>query len=303
MQKIALDQFLTEHQLPLHYSHTIEDWFSSLAEKIAKQQQQTANTLVLGINGAQGSGKSTLAKLLVQIFEQDFALTAVTLSLDDFYYTCEERKHLAQTIHPLLNTRGVPGTHDIPLAINIVQRLSAAEGICHMPRFNKVTDDRYPEAEWTAISGHIDIIIVEGWCLGAQAQHPDELVIPINDLEAKEDSEQIWRSYVNDQLKLHYPALFSYIDVWVMLKAPSFDCIYQWRLEQEMKLRSTIAQQPHSERKNQNLMTEKDIVRFIKFYQRITEHMLKTLPEKVDYLFEMNQQREIQNLIDNTNSN
>ncbi|MBL4638412.1 MAG: kinase [Proteobacteria bacterium] len=303
MQKIALDQFLTEHQLPLHYSHTIENWFSPIAAKIFKQQQQTDKILVLGINGAQGSGKSTLAKLLVQIFDQDFALTAVALSLDDFYYTGQERKHLAQTLHPLLNTRGVPGTHDIPLAIKIVQRLSAEEGICHIPRFNKVTDDRYAQAEWTVVSGHVDIIIVEGWCLGAQAQHPDELVIPINDLEAKEDSEQIWRSYVNDQLKLHYPALFSYIDVWVMLKAPSFDCIYQWRLEQEMKLRSTIAQQPRSERQNQNLMTEKDIVRFIKFYQRITEHMLKTLPEKVDYLFEMNQQREIQNLIDNTNSN
>jgi len=169
-----------------------------------------------------------------------------------------------------------------------------------MPRFNKVTDDRYAETEWDTISGHVDIIIVEGWCLGAQAQHPDELVMPINDLEAKEDSEKIWRSYVNNQLKVLYPALFSYIDVWIMLKAPSFECIYKWRLEQETKLRATIAQSPYSEKQNQNLMTEKDIARFIKFYQRITEHMLKTLPEKVDYLFELNQQREIQRLIDNT---
>jgi len=88
---------------------------------------ELANTItagelkVLGISGTQGSGKSTLAALLQFLLQQN-GLRVVCLSLDDFYLTRKERRQLADTVHPLLMTRGVPVTHDISLAISIIQQ-------------------------------------------------------------------------------------------------------------------------------------------------------------------------------------
>lgn len=281
MRKEFIENFLSRHQLPKNYLLTIEKWFSPLAAKIANKHQLSNKTLVIGINGAQGSGKTTLADLLVQLFENEFALKTVALSLDDFYYTHQERKHLSQTIHPLLQTRGVPGTHDIALAIKTLQQLTSFEDVCIIPRSNKISDDRYPETHWDKVDSAVDIIIVEGWCFGADAQQNEALLDPVNDLEALEDGDASWRRYVNEQLKELYPKLFSFIDVWLMLKAPSFDCVYQWRLEQELKQRRDHVQE---ETVDEKLMSEHDIKRFIKFYQRITEHVLRSLPSKVDYV-------------------
>ncbi len=35
------------------------------------------------------------------------------LSIDDYYLSKIERLRISQKVHPLLITRGVPGTHDI----------------------------------------------------------------------------------------------------------------------------------------------------------------------------------------------
>jgi len=291
--------FIEKHQLPRSYSRLIDKWFKPLTAALVTRKKGMSETLVVGINGAQGSGKSTLANLLVTLFEDEFSLTAVCLSLDDFYYSRQQRKHLADTVHPLLQTRGVPGTHDITLAIDVLQQLSFSRDNCVIPRFNKVTDDRYPETQWNQVSGHVDVIILEGWCLGAQAQTVDELMIPFNELEALEDVDGRWRNYVNDQLKELYPSLFLYIDIWIMLKAPSFDCVFRWRLEQETKLRAKVDRQAANENNGFNVMPETELARFVMFFQRITEQQLLTLPEKVDFLFELNDQREIQQLIQN----
>ena len=74
--------------------------------------------LIIGINGAQGSGKSTLADYIKSYMCAE-GHSAVSLSLDDFYLTREERFQLSRDTHPLLATRGVPGTHDTALAINL----------------------------------------------------------------------------------------------------------------------------------------------------------------------------------------
>ena len=59
--------------------------------------------------------------------------------------------------------------------------------------------------------------------------------IPVNTLETGEDPQGTWRRYVNRQLRLGYPELFSLVDAWIMLKAPSFECVFDWRLEQERR--------------------------------------------------------------------
>ncbi len=280
--------FLRQQQLPDSYRGLIKEWFAPLSETIKTHQKSASRPLIVGINGAQGSGKSTLAACLQFLLEQQ-GLHAVSLSLDDFYFTRSERQKLASGIHPLLATRGVPGTHDIALARKTLSDLLHRHLPVFVPRFNKATDDRSPPELAECITEPVDIILLEGWCLGTTAEDEAALSEAVNDLEADEDKDGQWRRYVNEQLAHFYPALFDLVDIWVMLKAPSFDCIYQWRLEQENKLRQNAQQQSQ-------VMDEQQLSRFIKFYQRITQHTLKTLPQRVHYLFELNASRQITKL-------
>jgi D-glycerate 3-kinase len=288
MTDYKLNDFLTKHHLPSSYTRTVENWFARLASQLIMHHNGAKRPLIVGINGAQGSGKSTLANLLVYLYQQQ-GMKAIALSLDDFYFTREQRHQLASSIHPLLITRGVPGTHDIQLACDTLAKLSQFEKTVAIPRFNKALDDRYPQAEWSQVTEPVDVIILEGWCLGSEAEYPTALLSPCNDLEQNEDKDGHWRQYVNQVLAEDYPALFSMVDRWVMLKAPSFDCVFNWRLEQEHKLRRRNSS---AEAKSQ-IMDDATLERFIKHYQRITEHTLKTLPAKVDYLFELDNERRI----------
>ncbi|MFY0640645.1 MAG: HAD-IIB family hydrolase [Bermanella sp.] len=293
MSQLELSQFLQEHQLGRGYTQQTSDYFAPLARELANLHQNKKQTIIVGINGAQGSGKSTLSELLVKLFETQYSLNAVTLSLDDFYYTHSERQHLAHNVHPLFSTRGVPGTHDVLLAHETLDQLLNHNGAktIHVPRFNKATDDRYEASLWSPIKHKPDIIILEGWCIGACAQNEPQLLKPVNALEEHEDEAGTWRHYVNQQLATQYQGLFDRLECIIMLKAPSFQCVYNWRLEQEQKL---IGKLKVSHSKDTRTMNETQIQRFIQHYQRITEHLLETLPKTAQYVFELNAQRKIQ---------
>jgi D-glycerate 3-kinase len=193
-------------------------------------------------------------------------------------------------VHPLFATRGVPGTHDLPLAMKTIQSLMAGKETA-IPRFNKALDDRFDEAEWDTVPADVDVIVFEGWCNGAEAQLPEQLIEPVNQLESEEDQDGIWRQYINQQLLSHYPYLFNLVDQWIMLKAPNFDCVYNWRLEQEHKLAKRL--ESASADVKSSVMSDQQVARFIRFYQRITENILETLPAKVNYLFELDKERRI----------
>lgn len=290
MLEVDISSFIKRHQLPEQYQQLSEKWFSALAEKIAMHQNSASKPLVIGINGAQGSGKSTLADLLRFILSVHFNLSTASLSLDDFYFTRQERQALAAEIHPLLMTRGVPGTHDVALAYTTITDLQSHNLPVSIPRFNKATDDRAPQSKTDQVTDPIDIILLEGWCLGAQPQDDQALLDPVNTLERLEDPDMAWRHYVNEQLAQTYPKLFNLVDIWVMLKAPSFESVFNWRLEQENKLRSEAKDQHH-------VMNAKQLARFIQFYQRITESTLNTLPNKIHYLYELDDKREIMTVV------
>ncbi|GLP98613.1 hypothetical protein GCM10007891_04670 [Methylophaga thalassica] len=298
MLNIDISDFLQKHQLPDSYQTLARDWYLPIIEEIATHQNSAKRTITIGINGAQGSGKSTLAQLAVYVLTQHYSLSVVSLSLDDFYFTRQERTQLGQGIHPLLATRGVPGTHDITLARRTITQLIHQQFPVSIPRFNKAEDDRFPVESAEIITHPVDVIVLEGWCLGAEAQHESSLIQPVNDLEETEDKDLAWRRYVNEQLARFYPKLFELIDIWIMLKAPSFDCVFQWRLEQENKLKRSLSESD----KQTQIMDEKAVGRFIKFYQRITENTLNTLPKKVNYLFELDENRQITKLTRPTQS-
>lgn len=286
MQHLDIKHFLEKHQLSEEYQTLTERWFYGLVEAIVMHHKSAGVPIVVGINGAQGSGKSTLADLIVYILGHHFKLRSVALSIDDFYLTKQARIQLSEKIHPLLLTRGVPGTHDVPLAIDTIKRLQSGQLPVKIPRFNKAIDDRFPEHAFEEIDQPLHVIILEGWCVGSKAQADTSLLDHPNTLESTEDVHGVWRHYVNQALKNDYPPLFNLINLWVMLKAPSFDCVFNWRLEQEQKLIAKVGNQP-------NVMNQDQIARFIQFFQRITTHTLNTLPEKAHYLFELNEKRQI----------
>ena len=101
--------------MPLSFLKTVDAWYMPLAEQISKHHAAAGRTLLIGMNGSQGSGKSTLAALLTRLLANNHGLKAIDLSIDDFYHSRQSRLSLANKVHPLLETRGVPGTHDVSL--------------------------------------------------------------------------------------------------------------------------------------------------------------------------------------------
>lgn len=293
-----LDQFIQRHQLDEDYLTHASEYFSSALLSIVAHQKQVKKTFIVGINGCQGSGKSTLADYLGTRLSSEFDLNVAVLSLDDFYYSKKQRHELANQIHPLLRTRGVPGTHDMNLANDTLEKLCAgasASNPVQLRRFNKFTDNPYPESQWPIIDRPIDVIVLEGWCLGVQPQLMKDLIYPINQLEAKKDKYGIWRSYVNQQLKQNYQSLYQRIDHWLMLKAPSFDSVQAWRLEQEHKRKNLAPSTDQKQR--ETFMTSAEVRNFTAYFQRITEQCLATLPEQCDWVYELDNQRNIINTV------
>ena len=289
----TLKTFLTTQRLPSQFLALVEKWYAPLAALLMQHHAAAGRPLLVGINGSQGSGKSTLASLLTLLLTQVHQLKTIQLSIDDFYLTRDSRHTLANNVHPLLATRGVPGTHDLPLMRKTLQRLINSSGDVPIPRFDKASDDRYPPEKWEQASAPLDLIIIEGWCLGTPAQSDEALDNPVNELEAAEDPDASWRRYVNQQIGDHYEEIYQMIDLWIMLQAPSFDCVYQWRLEQEQKLADELNQSEATASRQNQLMSAKQIARFIQHYQRLTEHTLKHLPDKVNYLFQLDRDRHI----------
>jgi D-glycerate 3-kinase len=252
----------------------LADWLASL--------RGTDSIPVIGFNGSQGSGKSTLAARLCGLLLQRHGLHAVVLALDDLYLTRAQREALARQVHPLLRTRGVPGTHDLELGRSLLDDLCSG-GRPRLPRFVKLRDEGAPEAEWTAPPHPADLVLFEGWCVGTPAQAPEALAVPANQLEAREDGDGRWRRWVNERLALDYPRLFAPIERLVFLQAPDFDSIFRWRLEQEGK---------NLQAGGGTAMDEAALRRFIQHYERLTRHALAVLPQRADVLVELGPQHE-----------
>lgn len=277
--------FLERNRLPGEYLDSALKWFNPLGEVLVKHQNSAGRALLVAVNGSQGSGKSTLCDYLCSLLQVDYGLACISLSLDDFYLTAPQRRQLSLDVHPLLATRGVPGTHDMGLLSRTLDALLGGERVS-VPRFDKSADDRVPDPEWQQVQQPVQVVLLEGWCMGAMAQPVDELVEPINALEASEDGDGRWRNYINAALTEKFSPLYRRVDRWVMLQAPSFDCVYEWRLEQEQKLAHNRA--------GDAIMSAAEVARFIQFYQRLTEHCLARLPERVDHLYRLDDQRHIQ---------
>lgn len=288
-----LEQFISEHQLNQRFKDMATLSYIPMAQRIEFMQREKKAPLFIGVNGCQGSGKSTLTAFLAKYLEEQFQLSVVVLSLDDFYLSSQKRLLLAQNIHPFLKTRGVPGTHDTQQLNDVLKSLQQHQAPICVPRFNKATDNPHEPENWTEITEAADVILMEGWCWGALPETPKALKSPVNRVELYEDVDLTWRNFVNEQLQAHYLPLYQYIDFWIFLQAPSFDSVYQWRLEQEHKL---AAKQKNGD--NNKVMTDQELLAFIQLYQRLTEQSLRVMPEYANMTLVLNEQRDVINVIE-----
>ena len=198
---------------------------------------------------------------------------------------------LARTVHPLLITRGVPGTHDVALAMSTLDALRNAspENPARLPRFDKGLDTRLPPSRWRVVSRPPRFVILEGWCVAVPPQTMGELEQPINALERDEDAQAIWRTWANDQLSRQYTKLWRRLDRLVMLQAPSFEIVSRWRDEQERALRKRGAIRA---------LSPTALRRFLMHYERLSRQALKRLPALADLRIVLDGSRRVVRIIE-----
>ena len=198
----TIQRYVRQNQLGVSFSDRISSLYLPMAKWVA-DKHTNGQTLFIGINGAQGSGKSTLAGLLELILNNAFGKHAISVSIDDFYHERSTRQQLAHDLHPLFITRGVPGTHDLDLALSTFRQIQDnSEFPVLIPAFDKAIDDRLPRERWKSYEHPVDIVLFEGWCVGAHPQTEQELI---------------------------------------MLAVPSMEQVYEWRGLQENKLQASTS--------------------------------------------------------------
>ena len=297
----AVDCFLKVKKHYLKFLNKEKIFDQSVATKIANlrriyipvsfwidnKYKKKGKTLFLGLSGGQGSGKTTVVGILKIILKKYFKRKTHVSSIDDFYKTLEERNKISSTIHPLFKTRGVPGTHDTNLIkkfFNFIKKKKFKK--FKLPKFDKSIDDRLKKKYWFNIKERPEVVILEGWCVGAKPQSSSLLKKPINILEKYEDKDLIWRKHANHKLKKEYKKLFAMIDYFIFMKIPYFNMVFKWRLLQERKLKKML----HTKKK---IMSYNKIKRFIMFYQRITLQMLKDMPKIASVVLTLNNKHQI----------
>ncbi|MDE0004250.1 MAG: hypothetical protein OXQ29_16295 [Rhodospirillaceae bacterium] len=276
MDNCRLTDFCKAHALPDSFRRVADQHYVPLARWLLETSWRI--TPIIGICGAQGTGKSTLAEYLAAALNGLADWSVAVLSMDDFYLSRAERLELSRRVHPLLATRGPPGTHDCEMMGDYLQRLGRlGEGeSMALPRFDKSRDDRAPQESWPHVVGPMDAVILEGWCLGVPPQDDGDLVSPINDLEARRDRGAHWRTHVNNRLREDYAEIFSQLDRLIFLQAPDMASVLRWRSKQERKLiAGTSAREP-------GVMSEPQLREFVQHFERLSRVAMAKLPAMAD---------------------
>jgi D-glycerate 3-kinase len=282
----AIETLIQAQGLPQSYRRMVDDVCRPVAGTIARRRAAAGRPIVVGLCGSQGSGKSTMSAFLRALLQAQ-GLRATVISLDDLYLTLPERQALALTVHPLLRTRGVPGTHDTGLGLALFDVLTDRSGAeVSLPQFDKAEDTRAPAETWPGVGARVDVVLFEGWCVGAAPQSDAALALPINALERDQDSDGRWRRYVNDRLRSDYATLFARIDILALLQAPSFEVVFGWRALQERKLAERVAREGAAGRR---VMNEDEIKVFLMHYQRLTEWILQEMPGRADIVMPLDE--------------
>ena len=283
-QETKINKFKNKNKMLKSYLIPICFWIVKKSNK--------KSPLIIGLAGGQGTGKTTIASLIRLILTKYFKLKVFKISIDDFYKTRNERKKISKNIHPLLMIRGVPGTHDYKIIYEFFKKIKNKKfAKFRLPKFDKSKDERYNKKLWYKINSKPDIIIFEGWCVGAKNQKNSKLIKSINSLEKISDQNYVWRKYVNLQLKKNYENLFRQIDEIIYLKANNFKILQKWRIKQEKTLWLKS-----KNKRSLRIMNRGDIINFMQTYQRITQKMFKDAPKYASIVMKLNSSHQINSI-------
>ncbi|KFY30598.1 hypothetical protein V494_08097 [Pseudogymnoascus sp. VKM F-4513 (FW-928)] len=236
----------------------------------------------IGINGVQGVGKSTLVSLLLSTLQTDCNLRTEIISLDDLYLTHADQVALAQAnpSNPLVQHRGEPGTHDIPLANSLFTNLRN-QTESSIPRYDKSAFNGQGDRTSNPLlvnepsKPKLQVIILEGWSVGFRAI-PDAEVASKREASRSNPDSTLWKNrledllFVNDKLR-EYDVMTDMLDAFIHLDASETSYVYAWRREQEEALRRV--------RGVENAMTDEQVVKFVDgyypAYELFTEELRK----------------------------
>ena len=283
-QETSKEKFKNKEKMIKSFLIPISFWINNRTKK--------SKSYLIGLAGGQGTGKTTISSILKIILTKYFKLNVFKISIDDLYKTRKDRIKLSKKIHPLLMTRGVPGTHDINFISDLLKKTNEKRFTQQrLPRFNKAIDDRLKKKSWYLVKKVPDVIIFEGWCVGARAEKNITLKKSINSLERKEDKNLRWRKYVNHQLQTTYKKLFSRLDCLLFLKAGNFKLLQSWRLKQEKLLKLNS-----KNKANSKVMSKNEVLTFMQTYQRVTQNMFKYAPKYSTVVLNLNRNHQIKSI-------
>jgi D-glycerate 3-kinase len=284
-QETKDDKFKNKERMIKSFLIPLCFWISKKADK--------KKPYIAGLAGGQGTGKTTTSSLIKIILTKYFKLKVFRISIDDFYKTRKERIDLSKRVHPMLLTRGVPGTHDINMMLSFFRKAKSKKfKKLKLPTFNKAIDDRFNKKKWYDLNQKPDVIIFEGWCVGAKPEKNITLKKTINLMEKAKDQKQIWRKYVNQQLKYKYKNLYSHLNCLIYLKAKNFSLLQKWRLKQERKL--LLKSKKNSKLK---IMNKENVLSFMQTYQRITQNMFRNMPKYASIVLNLNSNHQIKTAV------
>ena len=284
-QETKTDKFKNKERMIKSFLIPLCFWISKKADK--------KRPYFVGLAGGQGTGKTTSSSLIKIILTKYFKLKVFKISIDDFYKTRKERIRLSKRVHSMLLTRGVPGTHDINMMLNFFKKVKSKKfKRLKLPTFNKAIDDRFNKKRWYDLKEKPDVIIFEGWCVGAKAEKINTLNKTINLMEKNKDKKKIWRKYVNQQLKSKYKNLYSQLNCLIYLRAKNFNLLQKWRLKQERKL--LLSSKKNSKLK---IMNKEDVLSFMQTYQRVTQNMFKNMPKYASIILNLNSNHQIKTAV------
>ena len=285
LQETPKEKFKNKEKMIKSFLIPVSFWIAS--------KTKSKRPFIIGLGGGQGTGKTTITSIISIILKKYFKLNVFKISIDDFYKTRKERFLLSKKLHPLLMSRGVPGTHDINIMLDFFKKVKKSKfKSLRLPKFNKAIDDRCKKKLWYLIKKRPDVIIFEGWCVGARAEKNNTLKKAINSLEKIDDLKLVWRKFVNQQLKSKYKKLYNHLNTLLYLKVKNFSLLQRWRLKQEKKLWLK-----NKKLSNNKIMSKKEVIRFMQTYQRVTQNMIKGAPKYASIILNLNSNHQIKSVI------
>lgn len=226
LKQEANDVRVYQYYLPIYFWVVRE---LKIHQQRIKEQGGSPRPFILGFCCPQGGGKTTMTTFIDMLLSKA-GFSCQIASIDDFYVTNAEQREIASKYpdNRLLQYRGMPGTHDLPLMNQTLDALRKGNEVS-IPRYDKTAfggrGDRAPKEQWKHLGGgHVDVVMLEGWCLGFEP-------VPVDTLYEED------LLVVNDAL-CQFVSVYTRMDGFFVIEIENMDWVFEWRLQAERATRA-----------------------------------------------------------------